>query len=755
MNQRQLRVEEVLKGTCQWIYGNPKYLKWISHKESGQHQNFLWVKGKAGSGKSTLMKNLIKHVGVENPLAIIVSFFFDARGTSLEKTPLGLYRTLLLELFAKVPNLLQEIDIALHQRLQMSVSDWEWREDELKDLLRSVLSSLRGRRVYIFVDALDECEEDNHTEHTRARDLVRFFEELLNRKTTQSPTMYLCLSSRHYPLITVRNCTRSLVLCMEEENSADITQYIEYWLRTGPPTSTLKDRELIQDIATRSNGVFLWAVLVVQKILISRDRGKSKAYLKTLLRETPVGLDPLFRQILQDVDAEDREDTVKLLQWALFSQVSLTLDELQHALAFHSETAPTSVAEWKTSEDYQTSSSFENRIRDLSRGLIELRKQKAETGRAPESYGIQFIHETVREFFSANDYRIPRQLHDRVVPNFEVYSHNLLMLSCLRYIAAKDLRRDTRLTSAGSIFTSDILDIQALSDARAEVLAHSAASSIIRKLTELEFNPTLRIRYPFFHYAVLNFSHHAKFGDCDSEEVRRFGLIDRLISDNGSLHNFIASAQYLLDPLSSLAGKDGLFRDGLLQFFARRGSRTCVSKLLDLGWNPNQLGRTPLQAACEGGHGDVAELLIDRGANVNSVHSHRLMLLRWDADVLRTLLARGLEVDRNILGSEDRPRPSGTMLHEASEQADWRKVEVLLEAGADMNARNFLGSTPLHLVHFPRVLKVLLDHGARTDLQDKYELTAQDYAEMREYGDLVQIFREHKYAQLLKTKAQG
>jgi ankyrin repeat protein len=147
--------------------------------------------------------------------------------------------------------------------------------------------------------------------------------------------------------------------------------------------------------------------------------------------------------------------------------------------------------------------------------------------------------------------------------------------------------------------------------------------------------------------------------------------------------------------------------------------------------------------------------LIDRGANVNSVHNHRLLLLGWDADVLRTLLARGLEVDRHILGSMEKPRPSGTMLHGASEQVDRRKVEVLLEAGADINARNFMGSTPLHLVNFPEVLKVLLDHGARTDLRDKYELTAQDYAEMRDYGDLVQIFREHRYAQLSKTKAQG
>jgi hypothetical protein len=476
----------------------------------------------------------------------------------------------------------------------------------------------------------------------------------------------------------------------------------------------------------------------------------------------------LFRQILQEVDVEDREDAVKLLQWALFSQAPLTLDELQHALAFHSETAPTSVIEWKTSEDYQTLSSFENRVRDLSRGLIELRERKDETinplraGPSPadspiaispkqiesatSSYGVQFIHETVREFFSANDYRIPRQLHDRVVPNFEIYSHNLLMLSCLRYIAAKDLRRDAKSVTATSRNVSAFHQ-------KEEVLAHSTASSFMYTKFAVDFSRDLLVRYPFFHYAISYFPHHARLGDCDSEEVRRFDIIDRLISENGSLRNFILSTQLQSDQKE---GEDCLFCNGLLQFFARRGSHVCVSKLLDLGWNPNMRGvRTPLQAACEGGHGDVAELLIERGANVNSVHSHRSWLLGWEADVLRTLLSRGLEVDRRTVSIANEAHSNGTLLHGASGKADWRKVEVLLEAGADVNAQNVMGSTPLHLVHFLKVLKVLLDHGANTELQDLYGLTAQDYAEMRLYGDLVRIFQDHRYAQQSETRAHS
>ena len=71
------------------------------------------------------------------------------------------------------------------------------------------------------------------------------------------------------------------------------------------------------EVIKRSKGL-----CTVQKIIISRDCGKSKSYFKAILRQTPVGLDPLFRQILQDVDTEGREDAVKLLQWALFSQAS-------------------------------------------------------------------------------------------------------------------------------------------------------------------------------------------------------------------------------------------------------------------------------------------------------------------------------------------------------------------------------------------------------------------------------------------------
>ena len=50
---------------------------------------------------------------------------------------------------------------------------------------------------------------------------------------------------------------------------------------------------------------------------------------------------------------------------------------------------------------------------------------------------------------------------------------------------------------------------------------------------------------------------------------------------------------------------------------------------------PLQLGRSPLSVACEGGHTDTAQLLIDKGANVNqcdevyrvSQHSNRTSVI--------------------------------------------------------------------------------------------------------------------------------
>jgi ABC-type ATPase involved in cell division len=42
--------------TCRWLLKNEQYLSWLDMTKVGEHHGFLWIKGKAGTGKLTLMK---------------------------------------------------------------------------------------------------------------------------------------------------------------------------------------------------------------------------------------------------------------------------------------------------------------------------------------------------------------------------------------------------------------------------------------------------------------------------------------------------------------------------------------------------------------------------------------------------------------------------------------------------------------------------------------------------------------------------
>lgn len=70
-----------------------------------KERELLWIKGKPGAGKSTLMAFIYKAFQ-ENSLlkqSLSLDFFFHGRGTALQKTPTGMFRSLLRQLYAKVP----------------------------------------------------------------------------------------------------------------------------------------------------------------------------------------------------------------------------------------------------------------------------------------------------------------------------------------------------------------------------------------------------------------------------------------------------------------------------------------------------------------------------------------------------------------------------------------------------------------------------------------------------------------------------
>ncbi|KAF4468128.1 nacht and ankyrin domain-containing [Fusarium albosuccineum] len=96
MDSRLYDIDTAAAGTCEWILLHETYTSWVSSDRA-----LLWIKGKPGSGKSTLLRYILEHTmettntGEED---LILSFFFHGRGTELQRTTLGLFRTLLYHL---------------------------------------------------------------------------------------------------------------------------------------------------------------------------------------------------------------------------------------------------------------------------------------------------------------------------------------------------------------------------------------------------------------------------------------------------------------------------------------------------------------------------------------------------------------------------------------------------------------------------------------------------------------------------------
>jgi hypothetical protein len=79
MDARLLNITNALPQTCQWVFKEEKFKMWIARIKIEDHHGFLWIKGKPGSGKSTIMKEALKTVKRKQSKDIIISYFFNAR----------------------------------------------------------------------------------------------------------------------------------------------------------------------------------------------------------------------------------------------------------------------------------------------------------------------------------------------------------------------------------------------------------------------------------------------------------------------------------------------------------------------------------------------------------------------------------------------------------------------------------------------------------------------------------------------------
>jgi len=416
IDARLLSLKPALNKTCSWFLEKREYLEWLHFRNYDKHHGFLWIKGKPGAGKSILMKFLeakTKALAAERPDHVVASFFFFAPGQHLERSTLGLYRSLLWQLFEKAPDLAEVLD-SLDSNSRRVLRRTGWQIETLKGTLERAVERLGPRELCLFIDALDECHDDD------VADMVDFFEELGDNAADKDIRLRICFSSRYYPTIMLRS-GNEVKLDHEEEHSRDITRYIKAKLKLG---KSKRAGATSQQILEKSAGIFLWVALVVP-ILNKAYAGGRMDQLEKCLNGMPPGLDNLFDMILTR-DQDDLDDLRLCIQWVLFAIRPLTLSEYFFALRDGDDTD--ALRCW--AEDELDDENMYRFVQNSSKGLAEVTKTRIKT----KEPTIQFIHESVRDYFLVKEGK--RILWPHLDGDFVAFSHESLKIRCLAEITS-------------------------------------------------------------------------------------------------------------------------------------------------------------------------------------------------------------------------------------------------------------------------------------------------------------------------------
>ncbi|KAK7709734.1 hypothetical protein SLS63_013144 [Diaporthe eres] len=393
------------------------------HENSTKLSDFIehssgvfFLRGKPGSGKSTLMKNLTGGRGREKAdqrlrkwagqkRLIRVSTMFLLHGTPLQRSLEGFYRTLFFELICQCPDF---VGILFPKRPTRGIADdfhgSSFRLETLREAWTKLIS-IRNHstlRICVFTDGLDELEGNSADRLKFARTLIDWAE---------SEDIKIIASGRPNTEFNIVFDQPNRRIDLQDLTRADIRKILTKRfdeIRHLNDLAPKHIKELVKSISNQSEGVILWAVLVGKNLEDDIIHGTPLSAMKHTIQALPSGIEDLYNDMWQDLRGDPHQ---RLMLRSIYELLTLYHGVLMtRALSLFWLEDALSDDEFPYNEPIEMLQTIELNSRlDKVRGqLIQYTKHFVEVTMYLEdhdarwSYGVcQFIHRSAQEFIQS------------------------------------------------------------------------------------------------------------------------------------------------------------------------------------------------------------------------------------------------------------------------------------------------------------------------------------------------------------------
>lgn len=438
MYDRETSIAPAHAKTFQWIFEKrtecqalwKDFGKWLQSETQ-----IYWITGKAGSGKSTLMKfisapqsgrmartdgvnityppkmsdlrctEFLKEWSGDRHL-LIGSFYFWAAGSQIQTSTEGLFRTLLHQLLARNTHIIPKVSPGKwKQLLQSDRKGLEFTVRELQILLSRAIDHLSSTtKICFFIDGLDEFKGHH-------QDLVTYFKELISAYPVK-----ICFASR--PWVVFESAFREQPsLMLEHLTHDDRMTYVKSHfegdlnferVQTLDPVFS---NSLFDKIVTNSEGVFLWVRLVVASLLNGMREADRVSDLQNRLDAIPKDLEDLFQWILDDLSPDYLDHAAQYFQLVASGPTPLPTILLSFADEEDDYALKLPLKKMQPFEYEARIEAMRLRINSRCKGLLETTapyrhsESMADSRETIHPHAVRYLHRTVKDFLETPERR--------------------------------------------------------------------------------------------------------------------------------------------------------------------------------------------------------------------------------------------------------------------------------------------------------------------------------------------------------------